>query len=700
MNKPELATLVILAARLTGRRVSRERADDVARALAGVTVPLAPLEWLRTAWQAADLDGQPGPLAAPHPRDCPFLAWHAARGWLAVTSRSADESWLAHRADGTIVRLADLDKAHCCALPARPARPQSAPSAARLVWSSLWRCKPVFAEALVATGLVNILALSASIFSMQVYDRVIPNYGFQTLWVLSLGVLGALLLEFMLRQVRGIAMEKTTLHIDAHLSGWLFERALGIRLEARPPAIGTLAAQIKGFEMVRAAMSGASIFMLADLPFTLFFIAVIAAIGGWLVLVPLALLPVSLITGLMFQRQIARHTREQQGHANRKAGLLVESIDGADSVKANGGEWKLQWRWRALVDEAGRSEYFIRHYSSLSQHLTVALQQAGYVGLVAAGAWLVTQNQLTMGALIACTIVHGRALSPIAQLPALMVQWEHARAAMAGLDQLIHLPNEIDEREVALNPGTLAPSMRLDGVRFAYGAASDAAVDVARLDIRAGEKVGIIGAIGSGKSTLLKLASGLYRPAQGKVFLGGIDAALLSVPYVRETVAYLPQDVRLTSGTLRDNLLQGLPDPGDEALLHAARETGLIQLIAHHPRGLALPITEGGRGISGGQRQLVALTRMVLSRPAVLLLDEPTASMDPATEAQAVALLASPAYAQATLVVATHKTALLPMLDRLLVMQNGRIVMDGPRELVLARLTVAAGNEQRTAHAA
>jgi ATP-binding cassette subfamily C protein LapB len=267
-----------------------------------------------------------------------------------------------------------------------------------------------------------------------------------------------------------------------------------------------------------------------------------------------------------------------------------------------------------------------------------------------------------------------------------MVQWQHARAAIGGLDKLIALPNEIDDSADALIPESLEGGIRFEKARFAYGVKADTALELGRLEIRPGERVGIIGAIGSGKSTLLKLASGLYRPAEGKVFLGGIDMAMIAPAFVRESVAYLPQDIRLVSGTLRENLLQGLPDPGDEALLQAARETGLISLISNHPKGLALPITEGGRGISGGQRQLVGLTRMLLARPSVLLLDEPSASMDAHSEAKVVAMLKAKAAEGVTLIVATHKNALLPVLDRLLLVQGGRVVMDGPRDLVLAKL--------------
>ncbi|MBI4293742.1 MAG: ATP-binding cassette domain-containing protein [Betaproteobacteria bacterium] len=675
--------------RLAGQSVKRERLDNIKNALGKARETASTASLVQLAWKAAKLEGRPSVLRVPRPQECPFIGWHANQGWFVVTSQNADGSWLAQDSKGVAARLKNLAGVECVSLPTKAAGAANVPRASHLIWAAILQRKGIVLEALLATLLVNTLALVASIFSMQVYDRVIPNHGFQTLWVLSVGVVVALLLELVLKHVRSHAIERASTRIDAELSEWFFERALGVRLECRPPSIGTLAAQIKGFEMVRGIMSSTSIFMLIDVPFALFFIVVIGLIAPQLVIVPIVLLPISLISGLMFQRQIARNTKENQGQSNRKAGLLVESIDGAESLKANSAEWKLQARWNRLVAEAGESDYNIKQYSSLSQHVTVTLQQAGYVALVAFGAYLVTENSLTMGGLIACTIINGRAMAPIAQLPGLMVQWAHAGAAIDGLDKLISLPNELDETVTALTPESLEPSIRFEQARFSYGAAADAAVDINQLEIRPGDKVGIVGAIGSGKSTMLKLASGLYRPSEGKIFLGGIDMAGISPSFLRETIAYLPQEIRLISGTLRDNLLQGLPDPGDEALLQAARQTGLITLISSHPKGLALPITEGGRGISGGQRQLVGLTRMLLANPSVLVLDEPTASMDAVAEAKVVAMLHAKAAAGTTLLVATHKSALLPIVDRLMVMQGGRVAIDGPRDLVMAKLAPA-----------
>jgi len=679
----EIATLIDKAARLAGQRVVGGRFGDLASLPAG----LGATALFGEAWRAAGLDGVPLQLREPTAANLPLVGWRADQGWLLVKGRGGDGLWRAERPDGSAFPLDRLDDVECISLPHRSESSTSAPRAIHLVWQALLAHKRVFLEAVLATGLVNLLTLATSIYSMQVYDRVIPNQGFQTLWVLSVGVALAVGLEFLLKLVRSHTVDRTCNAIDQQLSEWFFGRMMSIRMDARPASVGTLASQVKGFEMVRGVLASTSLFILADVPFALFFIVVIALVGGWVVAVPLIALPVALVAGLMFQRVIQRHTRRNLDGSNRKAGLLVEAVDGAESLKANSAEWKLQGRWNNLVAEVAETDQQIRSYSALAQNLTVALQQLSYVALVALGAYFVTINELTLGGLLACTIISNRAMMPIVQLPGVMVQWAHARAAIEGLDQVIALPSETDSMHHSLAPQTLEGGLRFERVRFVYGMAPRPALEVEHLEIKPGERVGLLGAIGSGKSTLLKLCSGLYRPTEGKVYLGGVDLALLATAVTRESIGYLPQDARLFSGTLRDNLLMGLPDPGDEAILQAAQRTGLIDLIGGQPRGLSLEITEGGRGVSGGQKQLIMLTRALLAEPRVWLLDEPTGAMDSVTETRIVNLLREITSAGATLVAATHKTALLPLFDRLIVLQGGRILMDGPRDAVLAKLS-------------
>ena len=697
-----LAELIDRAARLAGQRVAGGALAEV-QAMASVEPADAdPADAFVRAWRTARLEGEPRLLPAPGPADLPFAAHGSGPGWVLVQSAAPDGAWRGLDAARRPVTVQSQELGCCLSLPPRRGAAAARPTAGSLLRQAMGARKGVFADAVLATALVSLLALATSMYSMQVFDRVIPNQGFDTLWVLTVGALLAIALELTLKIVRSRMVDRAANEIDHDLSRRFFERMLGIRMEARPPSVGTLASQIKGFEMVRGVLTSTSLFVLADVPFALLFVAVIAVVGGPVALVPVIFLPLALAVGLMFQGAIQRHTRRNLSASNRKAGLLVEAVDGAEALKAQGGEWAVQGRWNRLVEEASESDQHTRDLSALSQNLSMALQQLGYVAVMAVGAWLVTTNRMSAGALLACSIIGSRAMAPIVQLPGVMVQWALARAALDGLEQVVALPNEADEAHAALAPQALEGGLVFERVRFVYGRATQSALELERLVIRPGERVGLIGPIGSGKSTLLKLASGLYRPAQGRVLLGGVDLATLAPSVSRETVGYLPQEARLFSGTLRDNLLLGMPDPGEDAILAAARRTGLIELVLGQPAGLALEITEGGRGVSGGQKQLIALTRMLLARPRVWLLDEPTGSMDSATEARVVQLLRELAQEGVTMVVTTHKTALLPLLDRLLVLTGGRVQLDGPRDPVLARVAgkappTAAGAQQGAA---
>lgn len=693
MDGPDQAKLETLfpflkvAALVVGQTIQRSLVQDAYATVRQLPAGIAPPELIQTAWTAVGLEGRLLGVDQPTPSELPFVGWSPQQGWLLFQAQAADGRWKAQNATAQPVMVDTLTGIECLALPSlAPAAGATTPSAVKLVWQSILLRRSVFLEALLATMLLNLISLAISLYSMQVYDRVIPNQGFQTLWVLTTGVILSIIFEFSLKQVRGLTVDRVCKNIDGELSEWFFRRALAIRMDQRPASIGTMASQIKGFEMVRGIMTSTSLFVLADVPFAFFFILVIFLVGGWVAIVPLIMLPISLAAGLMFQRAINAQTKENLSQNNQKTGLLVETIDGAEQLKATGAEWKFQSRWNTLVKEIGETDLDIKRHSVLSQNMAVAIQQLGYIAIVAFGAYLVTENRLTTGGLLACSIISGRIMNPIAQLPGVMIQWAHASAALDGLDKIISLPSELDEQDQVLVPQNLTGAVRFERVRFAYGMANQLALEIGHLAINPGEKIGILGSIGSGKSTLLKLASGLYRPNEGKVFLGGVDMALLAPAIQREMIGYLPQDQRLFSGTLRDNLLLGLPDPGDETILQAARQTGLIDLIVGQPKALALPITEGGRGVSGGQRQIIGLTRMLLARPRVWLLDEPTASMDAATEGRVAAILQGVTAGGATLLVATHKAALLPVVDRLIVVQGGRIVADGPRDTVLAQL--------------
>ncbi|PUE27539.1 ABC transporter [Limnohabitans sp. Jir72] len=565
------------------------------------------------------------------------------------------------------------------------AMPEGPRTASEWFVFALSRYRAAFMDAVFATFIVSFIGLLAALYSMQVYDRVVPSKGYSTLMVLTVGVLLAIALELLIKQVRAHMVERACKAIDQELSAVFFGKALDIRMDARPRTVGTFASQIRHFESVRSFLTSSTLFILADAPFALLFVIVIGLISWQVALVPLVMVPLAILVGLLFRKPIEKYAGQHMAESNRKNGLLIEAIDGIESIKAANGEWKQLDRWRQLTASIAQGELHMRALSTLSTNITQVLQQITYVGMVTVGAYAITVGELTMGGLIACTIISGRALSPLAQLPGLIVQWKHAQIALKGLDGIMAMPSDRDPATRLVVPQNCQGQLRLDKVAYAY-TEKHPILEVPSLAMLPGERVAILGAIGSGKSTLIKILSGLYKPGTGSVFLDNIDVTHLAPEFVREHLGYLPQDVRLFQGSLRENLTLGMPTPSDSQILRAAAMTGLDQVIQGHPKGMALEISEGGKGLSGGQRQLVGLTRMLLQQPRIMLLDEPTASMDAQLENRVMHHLFNELAPESLLVVVTHKPALLAWVNRIIVVDQGRIVLDGPRDLVLARL--------------
>lgn len=559
-------------------------------------------------------------------------------------------------------------------------------SASRVVWSALLRRKRMIWEATLATVVVNVLALFTSIYSMQVYDRVIPRAGFATLWVLTAGMLIAQAIDFVVRNTRAHMLEDETAEVDAEVSEYFFARMQAVRLDARPPGVGTMAAQLRGLEQVRGFMSSASLFALADLPFAVLFIAVMFMIGGSVAWVPLATFPLAVVMALIFSRLIREDTDRAQLSGNRKNGLLVEALSAAETVKAALGRWHMLAAWNRLVEQVHDYDREVKRWTTLASSTFGVLQQVAYVGIVVVGVYLISDQKLTMGGLIACTIISGRVNGPlVAALPQLVVQWGYTRSSLKALDSLLALPSDDPTDRQPLRLPEIRTGIRLERVQFAYQGAR-AGIEVPGLFIGAGERVGIIGAVGSGKTTLLKLVSGLFAPQSGSVQIDGLDMAQVGEDDLRRRLAYVPQDYHLLSGTLRDNLSLGMVNPGDDQLLEAASVSGLDALIRQHPMGLDLPITEGGFDLSGGQRTLVGLTRAMVAQPQFLVLDEPTSHLDQETENRVLQRLFAPSGAKRTVVMVTHKPQLLSYVDRLMVVVGGRIVLDGKTEDILNQM--------------
>lgn len=626
----------------------------------------------------------------PRAHEFPLLVYHDRHGW-GVVERVEDDNRLLVVKNGISTTWAGADEARIydVTIPL-PASKLNFTSAFDVFRAAIMRRKNALIIAVLATIMVNVIAVITSIYTMQVYDRVVPRGAFSTLWVLTVGALVALLFDFTLRVVRANLLERESSVIDSEVSEFFFARAADSRLDTRPPSVGTMAAQMRGLDQVRSTMSSAALFALADFPFAIFFIFIIMVLGGPLAIVMLVAFPVAMLMSFFFARMIRRDTERSQVTANRKNGLLVETFDAAETVKANRGQWYLLARWNKLLVDVHESDVPVRKLQAKAAALFGVLQQTAYIAMIAWGAVRVFNNEMTVGALIACSILAGRVNGPlVSQLPNLLIQWSYTRISLNMLDTILKMPQDHPPEVDLLRPSRLAAQLSVNDVIFSYPG-GQAGIAIQKLDIRPGERIGVIGGVGSGKSTLLKLLAGLYKPMQGKILIDKLDMNQIAEDILRANIGYLPQDYRLVNGSLRENLLLGLPDPGDDAIMEAAAKTGLANMINDHPRGLDREISEGGRGLSGGQRVLTGLTRLFLAKPKLVLLDEPTSNLDPESEALILRSLNDWLEPDMTLILVTHKMQIASTVGRLMIVAGGQIAVDGPAQEVLASLQQAS----------
>ncbi|HKK05429.1 MAG: type I secretion system permease/ATPase [Gammaproteobacteria bacterium] len=552
-------------------------------------------------------------------------------------------------------------------------------------WGTLSRSWRIYRDVLVASFLINLFALASPLFIMNVYDRVVPNNAVETLWVLAAGVVIVFGFDLLLRGLRGYFVDVAGRKADVVLSSMIFEKVLGLRMEARPVSVGAFANNLGEFESIRNFITSATISTLVDLPFVALFLAVIAFLGGWLVLVPLLGMPVILIYGLLIQGPLRRAIENTFRASAQKNATLIESLVGAETVKALGAESPIQRKWEQAVGFIARWGVRSRLLSSSAVNVAIFVQQLATVGVVAFGVYLVGEGTLSLGGLIASVILTSRAMAPMAQVANLAAHYHQARAALKTLNRIMTLPSERPADKAFLHRPKLKGAIEFAKVNFSYPHQSGYALHGVSFNIAPGERVGIIGRTGSGKSTIERLILGLYTPTQGSVRIDGFDVQQLDPAEVRRNIGYVSQDVTLFYGTLRENILFGAPYADDELMLRAADIAGVSAFAGLHPRGFDMQLGERGEGLSGGQRQSVALARALLLDPPVVLLDEPSSSMDNSTEERLKQQLAA-ALENKTVLLVTHRASLLSLVDRLLVLDGGKLIADGPKELVLEAL--------------
>lgn len=550
---------------------------------------------------------------------------------------------------------------------------------------TLWRSRWLYADALAASLLINLIGLFAPLFVMNVYDRVIPNQALATLWVLAIGIVGAYLFDLLLKSLRGLCLDLAGRRTDLIVSATLFERILGMPLALRPARIGSFAQNIHDFQGLRDFLSSLTLTSLIDLPFCLLVLMAIAWLGGPLVWVPLLAFPLTLGLGWLLQAPLKASLERTMTLAAERQSTLIETLGGLDALKANNAQGERQYLWEQTVGTLGRLELRTRQLSSLVLHLGQAVQHLSGVVLIVWGVYLIAGGALSMGGLIACYMLNGRALAPLGQLSGLLTRYQQARLTRRNVDQMMALPQETQQGGARFAPSGLRGEIECRGLTFRYPGQPEPALRDLNLQIAAGERVAVLGRSGSGKSSLARLLVGLYQPEKGSLLLDGLDLRQLDLVEVRRQVGYVPQDIQLFSGTLRDNLTTGARQVSDERMLQVAELTGVHGFAQQHPQGYDLPVGERGQQLSGGQRQQVALARALLLDPPLLVLDEPTSAMDAGSEERLIRQL-GPLLADKTLVLVTHRPSLLSLVDRVLVVDRGRLVADGPREAVLAAL--------------
>lgn len=535
---------------------------------------------------------------------------------------------------------------------------------------------------MIASLLINLFAVAAPLFTRLVYDKVVPNLAFETLWVLASGIFVVFLFDFILKSLRNYFIDVAGKKSDILISSKLFSKVMGIRMESKPPSVGAFARHLQEFESIREFFTSATVSALIDLPFAILFLVIIWLMAGDLVYVPMVGVVILIVHSLLIQGPLRRSIEEGSRLASQKYANLIESLAGLETVKMLSAQSQFQYRWEEAVAHMANWNIKSRRITDSIQNAAGFVQQSSNVGMIILGVYLIAEGELTMGGLIAATMLSGRAIGPLVQLSLLSTRYNQAKSSMTIINQVMEMPDEQEEGKRYIHRPIIQGKIEIDRVTFHYPDSPVASIRNISLTINPGEKVAIIGRIGSGKTTLERLIMGLYKPTEGHVRIDDTDIAQLHHVDVRRNIGCVPQDSNLFFGSIRDNITLGRPLTDDRDVLDAANRAGVTAFTQSDPAGLERQVGEGGAMLSGGQRQAVTIARAFLGRPPVLLMDEPTSAMDNRSEMHIKHQL-SQLKPSETLILITHKTSMLDIVDRVIVMEKGSIIADGPKAQVL-----------------
>jgi ATP-binding cassette subfamily C protein LapB len=553
------------------------------------------------------------------------------------------------------------------------------------LWQKIKNTSSIYRDVIIASVMINVFALVSPLFVMNIYDKVIPNLAFESLWVLAIGAGVAYIFDFILKQLRGYLIDVAGKKIDIEVSSKLFAKVIGIPLEKRSPSVGGMAKQLSEFDSVREFLSSATISALVDLPFAVLFMFCIWLVAGDLVMFPIIASILIIGYTLLNQSKLRKAIEESNKFSGLRHGHLIECLSALESIKANGAEGVVQRAWQQMVGHT--STWLLKSKMITNSVLNFAsfIVQISVVAVVVLGVYRVSENLISMGGIIAAVMLTGRAISPIAKLAGLMTRSNQTLSALKQLDTLMEQEGEFEDKAHLVSRTKLSGNINAENISFKYPDAESDSLQPMSVKINQGERIAIVGHNGSGKTTLAKLLLGLYQPSKGSIQFDGLNHRQIHPSDLRKNIGYLPQDIVLFHGTIRDNILFGTRQVTEYQLIRAVQLSGVSAFTDHNSQGLDQQVGESGNALSRGQRQSIVLARAILNSPQILLLDEPTASLDARAEKKFIEAINATAKDR-TMLLITHKMDLLKLVDRILVLDKGKLIIDGPKDKVLAQL--------------
>lgn len=553
-------------------------------------------------------------------------------------------------------------------------------------WDTIKLSKNIYRDVIYATILVNLFVLASPLFTMSVYDRVIPNNAKETLWVFAIGVFIVYILDTFLKFTRAILLENAGKKSDIIMSSILFERILDLKMSSHPKSVGSFASNLKDFDAIRMFLTNATLTAVVDFPFAILFLLVIAYIGGWVVLVPITMMFLILVYALIVRVPLRESIEETHKAAAAKSSILVEALQNIETLKTLGATGQVQWSWEEATGEIAKKSLKSRMISSSISTVTGFLIQISTILSIMVGVYLIGEHELTMGGLIAIVIISSRAVAPMGQVAALIANYSDAKSAYDILDAIISQPMERPHGKKFITRPKFKGEIVFNDVSFAYDDTEHNALNHVSFSIKPGEKVAIIGRMGSGKSTIAKLLLHLYEAQSGSILLDGIDIQQIDPADLRKNISYVAQDITLFKGNAKENITYRSSHASDEQMIRASVISGADEFIRKHPKGYEMPIGERGMGLSGGQRQTIGVARALLFESPIVIMDEPTHSMDQVSENRLIGNLKT--YIEdKTAIFITQKNSALSLVDRIIVMNEGKVYLDGPKDQVIAKLS-------------